>query len=102
MLTVRAFLTAAIAAAIFVAVNPMPLLSAAPRAATAAPQGGLPPELRSCTKRIDSNPCTACSELGVMDNECKSGHDFMECSGSFTTCNNGTQCDQHVGSNPCP
>lgn len=65
-------------------------------------QGGIQPEPRGCTKKIVSGSCTACSEPGVMDNECKSGHDWKVCSGSFTECQNGAKCDASVGSEPCP
>ncbi len=55
----------------------------------------------SCTKKIVSEACSSCSELGVMDNECKSGNEYKACSSTSSQCTNGAQCDQHAGSDPC-
>jgi hypothetical protein len=70
---------------------------AAPRQVGAG-SGELVP--RSC-KKLKSSSCTSCSELGVMDIECKSGRVFKECSSTTTTCTNGASCDAHVGGAAC-
>jgi len=55
---------------------------------------------RGC-KKVVSSSCTSCSESGVMDIECKSGTVFEDCNTGFTSCQNGSQCDQHEGSGSC-
>lgn len=87
---------AALATAAFLVLG-APLASSTQLASPRSAQGGIPPEPKSCTKKIVSKACTSCSEPGVLDTDCKSGNDFKECSGSYTTCQNGAQCGAKIG-----
>ena len=98
----RVLSATALLVAAAVVLNVQQASSAAGVKETLLTQGGIQPEPRGCTKKIVSSACTACSELGVLDNECKSGHDWKVCSSSFTECQNGAKCDASVGSEPCP
>lgn len=98
----RVLSASALAVAAFLFVNAHQSSTAAPVKPALLAQGGIPPQPRSCTKKINPQPCTACSELNKTDAECVSGTEFLECTSSYITCQNGVQCDANVGSGQCP
>jgi len=68
----------------------------------AATQQGEGPPLPRC-KKVQSNPCNSCAELGVLDLECKSGDEYKDCDdGTDHVCSNSAICNQAVGDGTCP